>query len=157
MRYGFNVSTEVGTDICTGELLPSLHRHPGKGTLPHAVEEKSTPALLTSYKKSRVSISFIRAFTRRATPRNACSKQKDKEGRTEVIDNSSVDRLPRSAAKIVVISSHSATTSGSFTSPPAWMRARISMASSTRPTFASQRGDLGRKGRPARRKTHGIN
>ena len=31
------------------------------------------------------------------------------------------------------------------------------MASSTRPTFASQRGDLGRKGRPAKRKTHGMN
>lgn len=42
-------------------------------------------------------------------------------------------------------------------SPPAWIRARISMASSTRPTFASQRGDLGRNGRPARRNTHGMN
>ena len=31
------------------------------------------------------------------------------------------------------------------------------MASLTRPTFASQRGDRGRNGRPARRNTHGMN
>ena len=31
------------------------------------------------------------------------------------------------------------------------------MAASTRPTFASQRGDLGRNGRPAKRNTHGMN
>ena len=31
------------------------------------------------------------------------------------------------------------------------------MASSTRPTFASQRGDRGRNGRPARRNTQGMN
>ena len=63
----------------------------------------------------------------------------------------------RSAARVVVISSHSATTKGSFTSPRAWVLARVLIASSTRSTLASQRGDLGRNGSPHIRKRQGTN
>lgn len=56
-----------------------------------------------------------------------------------------------------MISSHSATTSGSSISPPAWVRARMSIASCTRPTFASHLGDRGKKGKPHMRKTAGTN
>lgn len=70
-------------------------------------------------------------------------------------------RQPRpassSARMVVMISSHSAMTSGSSSFPPAWMLASVWMASFSRPTLASQRGERGRNGRPSTRKKHGTN
>ena len=63
----------------------------------------------------------------------------------------------RSAVRTVMISSHSAITSGSLISPPACMLARTWIASSFRPTLASHRGLLGKKGMPTRRSTAGTN
>ena len=120
-------------------MLPCLNGHAGEGAFPHAVVEEAAPALLAGFAKGVwISVSLL------------------DEDRMEA-QCEALGLLPRSAARMVVISSHSATTSGLLTSPPAWIRARISMASSTRPTFASQRGDRGRNGRPARRNTQGMN
>lgn len=80
----------------------------------------------------------------------------------------------RSAARVVVISSHSATTSGSSTLPLAWILARMSIASAPRSFFASlrkvrilsavdlvcscyHRGDSGKNGKPIIRMKQGTN